>query len=73
VSRDPEYLRAGELGTPEVTASTVANTGPGIDFYLAFGVITVTAGIAAPLTIGVLHFPKVLRLVLGPGRNRARE
>ncbi|MDE3070107.1 MAG: APC family permease, partial [Acidobacteriota bacterium] len=34
-----------------MTASTVANIGPGIDFYFAFGVIAVTAGIAAPLTI----------------------
>jgi amino acid transporter len=34
-----------------VTASTVANIGPGIDFYFAFGVIAVTAGVAAPLTI----------------------
>ena len=31
--------------------STVANIGPGIDFYFAFGVIAVTAGVAAPLTI----------------------
>ncbi len=35
----------------DVTASTVANIGPGIDFYFAFGVIAVTAGVAAPLTI----------------------
>jgi amino acid transporter len=34
-----------------VTASTVANIGPGIDFYFAFGAIVVAAGIAAPLTI----------------------
>jgi amino acid transporter len=40
-----------QLGTAEVTASTVANIGPGIDFYFAFGVIAVTAGVAAPLTI----------------------
>lgn len=39
------------LGSVDVTASTVANIGPGIDFYFAFGVIVVTAGIAAPLTI----------------------
>jgi len=45
------HLRAGELGTAELTASTVANIGPGIDFYFAFGVIAVTAGVAAPLTI----------------------
>lgn len=42
---------AGQLGTADLTASTVANIGPGIDFYFAFGVIAVTAGVAAPLTI----------------------
>jgi amino acid transporter len=48
-----EGPRGGErqLGLVDVTASTVANIGPGIDFYFAFGVIAVTAGIAAPLTI----------------------
>ena len=45
------HLKAGQLGTVDVTASTVANIGPGIDFYFAFGVIAVTAGVAAPLTI----------------------
>ena len=45
------HLRAAQLGTADVTASTVANIGPGIDFYFAFGVIAVTAGVAAPLTI----------------------
>ncbi len=44
-------MRAGQLDTADVTASTVANIGPGIDFYFAFGVIAVTAGVAAPLTI----------------------
>jgi amino acid transporter len=44
-------VRSGQLGTADVTASTVANIGPGIDFYFAFGVIAVTAGVAAPLTI----------------------
>ncbi len=39
------------LGLADVTASTVANIGPGVDFYFAFGVIAVTAGAAAPLTI----------------------
>ena len=34
-----------------MTASTVANIGPGIDFYFGFGVIAATAGVAAPLTI----------------------
>jgi amino acid transporter len=46
-----DQLKAGQLGTADVTASTVANIGPGIDFYFAFGVIAVTAGVAAPLTI----------------------
>lgn len=46
-----QRLKAGQLGTLDVTASTVANIGPGIDFYFAFGVIAVTAGVAAPLTI----------------------
>src|SRR5580658_10718754 len=44
-------LKSGQLSTADVTASTVANIGPGIDFYFAFGVIAVTAGVAAPLTI----------------------
>ena len=46
-------LRSGQLGTVDLTVSTVANIGPGIDFYFAFGVIAVTAGVAAPLTIVV--------------------
>jgi len=44
-------LQSGQLTTVDVTASTVANIGPGIDFYFGFGVIAVTAGIGAPLTI----------------------
>jgi len=40
-----------QLGLLDVTASTIANIGPGIDFYFAFGVIAITAGVAAPLTI----------------------
>ncbi len=48
---DAGQLKAGQLGTADLTASTVANIGPGIDFYFAFGVIAVTAGVAAPLTI----------------------
>jgi amino acid transporter len=51
VSQSADGLKSGELGTADVTASTVANIGPGIDFYFAFGVIAVTAGVAAPLTI----------------------
>jgi amino acid transporter len=46
-----EQLRSGQLDTWDLTVSTVANIGPGIDFYFAFGVIAVTAGVAAPLTI----------------------
>ncbi len=46
----PARLTAA-LGLREVTASTIANIGPGIDFYFAFGAIAVTAGVAAPLTI----------------------
>jgi amino acid transporter len=51
VSESGDHLRSGQLGIADVTASTVANIGPGIDFYFAFGVIAVTAGVAAPLTI----------------------
>jgi amino acid transporter len=51
VNQSADRLEAGQLGTADVTASTVANIGPGIDFYFGFGVIAVTAGVAAPLTI----------------------
>jgi len=51
VSQSGDRLKSGQLGTADVTASTVANIGPGIDFYFGFGVIAVTAGVAAPLTI----------------------
>ncbi len=51
MSQGGEHLKSSQLGTADVTASTVANIGPGIDFYFAFGVIAVTAGVAAPLTI----------------------
>ena len=51
MSQIANHLRSGQLGTADVTASTVANIGPGIDFYFGFGVIAVTAGVAAPLTI----------------------
>jgi amino acid transporter len=50
-SQTSGHLQSGQLGTADLTASTVANIGPGIDFYFAFGVIAVTAGVAAPLTI----------------------
>ncbi len=51
MSDSEDHLKSGQLGMADVTASTVANIGPGIDFYFAFGVIAVTAGVAAPLTI----------------------
>ena len=51
LSPDGEHLKAGQLGARDVTASTVANIGLGENFYFAFGVIAVTAGVAAPLTI----------------------
>src|ERR1700733_14101101 len=56
----PAGAARGQLGTLDVTASTVANIGPGIDFYFAFGVIAVTAGIAAPLTILIAGVAVVL-------------
>src|ERR1700733_4355003 len=49
--RSAARLSSGNLGTRDYTVSAVANIGPGIDFYFAFGVIAVTAGVAAPLTI----------------------
>ena len=51
VSQSGDHLKSGQLNTADVTASTVANIGPGIDFYFGFGVIAATAGVAAPLTI----------------------
>jgi amino acid transporter len=56
----PRSRGARQLGTLDVTASTVANIGPGIDFYFAFGVIVVTAGVAAPLTILIAGVAVVL-------------
>jgi len=58
--RAPSGAGSGQLGTLDVTASTVANIGPGIDFYFAFGVIAVTAGVAAPLTILIAGVAVVL-------------
>jgi amino acid transporter len=58
--RNGGTLRPGQLGTKDLTVSTVANIGPGIDFYFAFGVIAVTAGVAAPLTILVAGVAVVL-------------
>ena len=60
MSETGDHLKSGQLGTVDLTASTVANIGPGIDFYFAFGVIAVTAGVAAPLTILVAGVAVVL-------------
>ncbi len=51
MNQGAEHLTPGQLGTADLTASTVANIGLGENFYFAFGVIAVTAGVAAPLTI----------------------
>jgi amino acid transporter len=47
----PERLHRGALGLVDIAASTMANIGPAYSFYFSFGLIVVTAGIAAPLTI----------------------
>jgi amino acid transporter len=47
----PDRLHRGALGLVDIAASTMANIGPAYSFYFSFGLIVVTAGIAAPLTI----------------------
>jgi amino acid transporter len=47
----PERLHRGALRLTDISASTMANIGPACSFYFSFGLIVVTAGIAAPLTI----------------------
>ncbi len=47
----PERLHRGALNLADIAASTMANIGPAYSFYFSFGLIVVTAGIAAPLTI----------------------
>jgi amino acid transporter len=46
-----ERLHRGALSLIDIAASTMANIGPAYSFYFSFGLIVVTAGIAAPLTI----------------------
>jgi amino acid transporter len=46
-----ERLHRGALGLIDISASTMANIGPAYSFYFAFGLLVLTAGIAAPLTI----------------------
>jgi hypothetical protein len=47
----PERLHRGALRLIDISASTMANIGPAYSFYFGFGLIVITAGIAAPLTI----------------------
>jgi amino acid transporter len=47
----PDRLHRGALGLVDISASTMANIGPAYSFFFSFGLIVVTAGIAAPLTI----------------------
>jgi amino acid transporter len=47
----PERLHRGALRLIDISASTMANIGPAYSFYFSFGLIAITAGIAAPLTI----------------------
>jgi amino acid transporter len=47
----PERLHRGALSLIDIAASTMANIGPAYSFFFGFGLIVVTAGIAAPLTI----------------------
>jgi len=46
-----ERLHRGALSLIDISASTMANIGPAYSFYFSFGLIVVTAGIGAPLTI----------------------
>jgi amino acid transporter len=46
-----DRLNRGALGLVDIAASTMANIGPAYSFMFGFGLIVVTAGIAAPLTI----------------------
>ena len=47
----PERLHRGALSLVDIAASTMANIGPAYSFFFGFGLIVLTAGIAAPLTI----------------------
>src|ERR1700722_17581527 len=41
----------GALSLVDISASTMANIGPAYSFFFSFGLIVITAGIGAPLTI----------------------
>ena len=55
-----ERLHRGALSLVDISASTMANIGPAYSFFFGFGLIVITAGIGAPLTI-----------VAAGGRHRA--
>src|SRR6266496_3923431 len=46
-----ERLHRGALRLIDISASTMANIGPAYSFMFGFGLLVITAGIAAPLTI----------------------
>src|SRR6202453_4179902 len=47
----PERLHRGALRLIDISASTMANIGPAYSFFFSAGLIVLTAGIAAPLTV----------------------
>jgi amino acid transporter len=47
----PERLHRGALSLVDISASTMANIGPAYSFFFSAGLIVMTAGVAAPLTI----------------------
>jgi amino acid transporter len=51
VPEAPERLHRGALGLVDIAASTMANIGPAYSFMFGFGLLVITAGIAAPLTV----------------------
>ena len=56
-----DRLHRGALRLIDISASTMANIGPAYSFMFGFGLLVITAGIAAPLTISRSS----------PGRTRA--
>jgi amino acid transporter len=55
-----ERLHRGALSLVDISASTMANIGPAYSFFFSFGLIVITAGIAAPLTILIAGIAIVL-------------
>src|ERR1700744_171736 len=46
-----ERLHRGALGLVDIAASTMANIGPAYSFMFGFGLLVITAGVAAPLVL----------------------